>query len=183
MSELLLVRHCESSGQRPDAPLTEKGFEQARSLSEFLVSLEPDRIFCSPFRRARQTIAPFAARSGFPLHTEPRLSERELSAEPLDDWLEQLRKTWEDFDYRAPGGETSREAQRRGRQAFNEIAAAGHRCAILVSHGNLLGLLMNSIDPSFDFDRWGALTNPDVFRVRVQARGSGREIERLWVDP
>ena len=182
MTELLFVRHCESSGPHPDAPLTEEGFAQAARLADFLAPFEPDHIVSSPFRRALETIAPFATRSGLAVHSEPRIAERELSAEPLGDWLEQLRKTWEDFDYRAPGGETSREAQLRGRQAFDEIAAAGHRCVLLVSHGNLLGLLMNTIEPSFDHDRWRALTNPDVFRVRAKAAGSGYAIQRLWVE-
>ena len=54
----------------------------------------------------------------------------------------------------------------------------GHRCPLLVSHGNLLGLLIHTIDPSFDHAAWGALTNPDVFAVRI--RGTRFSVERVW---
>lgn len=182
MSQLLLVRHCESSGQVPDAPLTEEGFLQASRLAEFLAPLEPDHVVSSPFLRAQQTIEPLATSLGLRVATEARLAERRLSGEPLDDWREQLRRSWQDLDHRPPGGETSREAQRRGREAFDEIAARGHRCAVLVSHGNLLGLVMKTIDPSFGYDHWQALTNPDVFRVRF-FDGADPAIERLWLEP
>jgi 2,3-bisphosphoglycerate-dependent phosphoglycerate mutase len=49
---------------------------------------------------------------------------------------------------------------------------------VIVSHGNLLGLVLNSIDPSFDFVAWERLTNPDVFRLR-RVDGS-YSIERVW---
>jgi broad specificity phosphatase PhoE len=38
MSRLLLVRHCESSGPQPDAPLTERGLDQAVRLATFLAA-------------------------------------------------------------------------------------------------------------------------------------------------
>ena len=101
MNELLLVRHCASSSQSPDAPLSEAGLQQAELLSDFLAPFSPDHIVSSPFRRALQTIAPLAERTGLAVRHEPRLAERELSGAPLDDWPEQLRRTWEDFDYRA----------------------------------------------------------------------------------
>lgn len=178
MNELLLVRHCASAGQDPNAPLSNEGFVQAARLAESLERFAVDHIASSPFRRALQTIAPFAAATGLRVDADVRLAERTLSAEPLDDWREQLRHTWLDFDYRAAGGETSREAQERGRSALEEVAAAGHRCAVIVSHGNLLGLILNSIDPGFDFDAWERLTNPDVFRLR--AVDGSYSVERVW---
>lgn len=177
MIDILLVRHCETSAQDPDAPLTDAGHRQADELAEFLLPFAVDRIVSSPFRRALQTIEPFAERTGLIVHHEPRVAERALSAEPLNDWQDQLRRTWEDFDYRAPGGETSREAQVRGRAALDEIAATPGR-PVVVTHGNLLGLLINTIDPTFDHAAWTALSNPDVWRIRLT---SGVElIERLW---
>jgi 2,3-bisphosphoglycerate-dependent phosphoglycerate mutase len=178
VSEILLVRHCTSCGQEPDARLADAGLQQAVDLAEALARHAIDHVVSSPFRRALQTIAPFAVRAGLPVHEDVRLAERTLSAEPLDDWLEQLHRTWEDFDYRAPGGETSREAQLRGRAVVDEIAGAGHRCAVLVSHGNLIGLVLQSIDSRFDYEAWTRLTNPDLFRL--VPRGDSYSVERLW---
>jgi 2,3-bisphosphoglycerate-dependent phosphoglycerate mutase len=178
VSEILLVRHCESTGQQPEAPLAPAGFESALELADVLAGQPVDHVLSSPFRRTLQTIAPFADRSGLPVHEDPRLAERQLSSEPCEDWQDQLRRTWHDFDYRAPGGETSREAQRRGRVVIDEVLGAGHRCAVLVSHGNLIGLLLHSIDPGFDYDAWSRLTNPDLYRLALTERGLSAE--RLW---
>jgi 2,3-bisphosphoglycerate-dependent phosphoglycerate mutase len=179
MSEILLVRHCESSGQEPGAPLTERGLRQAAALSRFLEAFPVDRIVCSPYRRALQSIAPFATQRRLRVEEDPRLAERRLAGEPLEDWRTALRRSWEDFDYRAPGGETSREAQARARDAIEEVAAAGE-CTLLVAHGNWIGLALNAFDPDFGFAQWEALTNPDVHRV-VAAPGGWR-VERVWRD-
>ena len=75
-------------------------------------------------------------------------------------------------------GETSREAQLRGRAVVDEIAGAGHRCAVLVSHGNLIALVLQSIDSRFDYEAWTRLTNPDLFRL--VPLGDSYSVERLW---
>ncbi len=178
VSELLLVRHCESAGQESGAPLTSDGLQQATLLATFLRSFPVDAILCSPFRRALESIAPFAAQTRIDVEEDARLVERTLSAEPQADWREQLQKTWRDFDHRAPGGETSREAQQRARGAVDEIASRGNRCVVVVSHGNWIGLVLHSIDPCFDFAAWERLSNPDVFRLRL---GAGADhMERVW---
>lgn len=55
-----LVRHCESSGQQPDAPLTALGAAQAEQLAAFLRPFGVGWIVSSPFRRARQSVEPLA---------------------------------------------------------------------------------------------------------------------------
>ena len=70
MSTIYLIRHCETTGQAPEAPLTPRG-------------------------------------------EEDDLKERRLSAVPLDDWQDHLRRTFIDPDYTCPGGESSRIATKR----------------------------------------------------------------------
>ena len=36
---------------------------------------------------------------------------------------------------------------------------------LLSSHGNLLGILINHFDPSFDYKKWEQMTFPDCFLV------------------
>ena len=62
--------------------------------------------------------------------------------------------------------------------ALDAIAAESGEPALLVSHGNLMTLLLNSIDASFGFDAWKAMTNPDVFLL--EPRTDGYSIERIW---
>lgn len=177
MSQLLLVRHCTSSGQAPDAPLTAEGLAQARALATFLAGHPVDLVVSSPYRRARETAAPFAAAAGVPVEIEPRLAERRLSGEPLDDWLDVIRASFDDHDLAAPGGESAREVIHRASAALEEIA----RRPLIVSHGNLLSLFLHSIDPRFGFAGWKSLSNPDVFCAEwTGSRFSG--FERLWPD-
>lgn len=63
--QLYLIRHAESENNaRPnherveDPHLTELGQSQAEALANWLVTLAPERIVTSPFRRALQTAAP-----------------------------------------------------------------------------------------------------------------------------
>jgi 2,3-bisphosphoglycerate-dependent phosphoglycerate mutase len=168
MPQLLLVRHCESSGQAPDAPLTEAGKRAADALAERLAELAPDAVYSSPYVRARMSVAPFAERAGLAIIEDARLHERILAAAPLDDWLEHIRRSYEDVDHRAgPGGETLREIEARGCAALADIAAAGRRLSVVASHGNLISAILRSADPTFGFDDWRALRNPDLFDVTM----------------
>ena len=181
-ARLLLVRHCETTAQGPDAPLTRTGQDQALALARFLEQFPVDAVVSSPYRRARDSIAPFAVRARIPVEPDDRLVERRLSAEPLADWREQLQRSWQDFDHRPPGGETSREAQQRARGAVDEIAARGHRCPVLVSHGNWIALLLNSFDPRWGFAAWQGLGNPDVYQLALVPGAGPGSVERIWRD-
>ncbi len=57
-----LVRHCQTSGQEPDAPLTEQGHRQAVLLAQTLADEPLERIVSSPYLRAYQTALPLAER-------------------------------------------------------------------------------------------------------------------------
>jgi len=179
VGDLLLVRHCTSSGQAADAPLTDEGLRDAEALAGELRAFPVDHAVSSPYLRARQTVEPFTRGSGLDLEVDVRLRERELAGALVADFLPALERSFTDFDYRLPGGESSREAQARGRSALDQIAAVGHRLALVATHGNLLTLLLHSIDPRFGFDSWRRLSNPDLFLLTDDGRGSFG-IERVW---
>ncbi len=168
-STLLFLRHCQTTGQAPDAPLTAQGTEDARHLISQLAPFGIDLIYASPYLRAVQSIEPFAAKHALPINIDRRLRERQLTAEPRDDWLTHARASFDDFDYRAPGGETLREAQTRGLATLKDIAAESPNCALIASHGNILASLLHVMDPSFGFDAWYAMPNPALYRVRLHA--------------
>jgi 2,3-bisphosphoglycerate-dependent phosphoglycerate mutase len=180
MAKLILVRHCESSGQAPEAPLTEAGARAADELADRLARLAPDAVYSSPYLRALSTIAPFAERAGLTVVEDARLHERVLAPGPLDDWLDQIRRSYEDVDHRAAaGGETLREVAARGCAALADIAAAGHRLPVAVSHGNLISAILRAADPAFGFEDWRGLRNPDLFEVSVDA---GRPVAFVRID-
>ena len=162
---LYLVRHCQSSGQEPDAPLTTLGHEQAEQLVAWLRPRGIVRIVSSPYLRARQSVEPLARQLGIAVETDERLIERVLSPEPLDDWRGRLRAAWDDHDLALPGGESSRQATARGMAAVTEVLADGRQPAVVASHGNLISLLLHAFDGRPGFMTWEQLTNPDVFEV------------------
>ncbi|SCM04647.1 Uncharacterized protein BC88300_04146 [Bacillus cytotoxicus] len=63
MKKLIVIRHCSATGKSRDAMLTIEGEKQASALAEFLMTsrLQIDSIISSPFKRAIQSITPFAS--------------------------------------------------------------------------------------------------------------------------
>jgi 2,3-bisphosphoglycerate-dependent phosphoglycerate mutase len=172
VAQALLVRHCESLGPAPDAALTPQGHAQAAALAERLVVHPIDYIVSSPYLRARATIAPLAARAGLPVNIDERLAERRMSSEPVSHWREAVQRSFVDPDHRLPGGESGAEALSRGLGAISAVLSAGHRLPVVVSHGQLLSLVLHSIDPAFGYAGWQSLENPDVFLLEVDGARS-----------
>lgn len=177
MQRLYLVRHCQTTGPAPEAPLTELGIAQAETLVEHLAGLGINRIVSSPYRRAYQSVEPLALRLQLPIETDQRLIERELGLYSAPDWLARLEETYQDFDLRFENGETNREAQQRGIAALNDLLQDG-QTTVIATHGGLLSLLLNHFDKRFGFKEWQSLSNPDVYRLEISE--SGISLERFW---
>lgn len=171
---IYLIRHARASGQEPQAELTAEGAVQAERLAELLAGRGIERIVSSPYLRALNTIAPFAAAAGLPVEEDARLAERVLSAAPLPDWEERLRASFLDPELRLEGGESGREALERGQAAIAELerSVGAGKAAAAVSHGNLLALLVGAFDPAFGYDGWRAMRNPDVFELAIGEGGA-----------
>ncbi|KHE71183.1 histidine phosphatase family protein [Halobacillus sp. BBL2006] len=180
MDKLLLVRHSETEGQHEDSPLTKLGVRQAQALASFLERSGHgvDRIISSPFLRAIETIKPFAMNKGLSIDTDERLEERILSHEPLDDWEEVLHDTFQDPSLKLNGGESSDEAKERVLSLINELEGEDCGNVLLVTHGNLLALLLQKYNREIGFYDWKRLTRPDVFLVQKQ--GGEYTVERIW---
>ena len=173
---LYVVRHCKATGQEPGAPLTEAGRQQAEVLADHLANTGIDLIVSSPFERAKASVAPLARRLGLPIQEDERLGERVLAAADLPDWLTHLERSFLDPDLRLPGGESSSEASVRAAAAVDAVLARGARAPLIVTHGNLMTLLLQRFDDRFGFAQWQALSNPDVYLI-------GMRVERIWSPP
>ncbi|WP_017186594.1 histidine phosphatase family protein [Alkalibacillus haloalkaliphilus] len=174
--KVYLVRHCEAEGQAASCQLTEQGEKQADSLRGFFSEQRVDQIITSPFERAIQTILPTAQEHQLDLYVADDLQERKLSSENLPDWMERLEQTYQDFELKITGGESSREAVGRGLKILTDIKLSNNKATIVVSHGGLISLILNHFDPSFGFKEWKNLTNPDIFEINL----TRREIKRIW---
>ncbi|MFE8697854.1 histidine phosphatase family protein [Cytobacillus sp. FJAT-53684] len=177
---IYIIRHCEAEGQSSDSPLTENGLIQSDELSYFLSEIEIDRIICSPFLRAIQTIKPFAENKNIEIEMESRLTERVLSSLFFSDWMDKLEATFNDMDLKYEGGESSNEARNRIIEVVNEIEASYSENTIIVAHGGIISLLLNHYDKNFGFEQWKSLSNPDVYLLKISQNNF--HLKRLWKD-
>ena len=173
---IYVVRHCSAEGQEPEADLTAEGILQAGQLADFFDEIEVDRIITSPFKRARETAKPLMEKKGLYVEVDSRLKERVLSSTAFRDWLIKLEDTFLDLHLKYDNGESSREAMSRICDVIDELGEDSK--TVLVTHGNLMALLLRCHDEHFGFEKWQALTNPDVYVVHVNDEAT--TVERLW---
>ncbi len=177
---IYVVRHCQSLGQQQSASLTTEGKAQATLLANFFQGLQVERIVSSPFLRACQSITPLAEQLGISVEIDERLKERLLSTSmlPHSDWLKQLRQTFDDLDLCLPGGESSRSAMQRAVAVVGEIVQHEATVTLIVTHGNLMTLLLKHFNEQIGFAQWQSLTNPDVYSIVTD--NVNIEVKRVW---
>jgi 2,3-bisphosphoglycerate-dependent phosphoglycerate mutase len=171
-----LVRHA-ASVTDPTLPepfwgLSETGREQARALVPHLMAAGITRLYASPYPRAIDTVRPFADAARLDIVLEYDVRERSLTRSTHDDWQTLLERSWLDFDFAMPDGESNRAAQTRMRAAIEAIAARhpGETVAV-ATHGTAIGLLLHALDGRYDYARWKTLRNPDLLRLEVTPSG------------
>jgi broad specificity phosphatase PhoE len=134
---LILIRHGESTGNaaglllgRIDAPLTERGLAQAKTLGGSLPGVT--RVVSSPLQRARDTAA--ALDLGLPIEIDDRwveLDYGEFDGQPLGSVPAEVWQRWRsDPHYRPPGGETLAEAGVRVRSACEDLFAGSENADV-----------------------------------------------------
>ena len=152
--------------------------EQAIHLASFLEKRSIQAIYSSPFVRAIETIAPFAKQTGLTIREDDRLGERVLSDQDLPDWMEKLKKSFEDFSLSLPGGESNQKAMERAKSFVDEVLTKEEDNIVCVSHGNLTTLLLRLFDDKYGYEELFALSNPDVYLVTVEE--SKASVQRIW---
>jgi 2,3-bisphosphoglycerate-dependent phosphoglycerate mutase len=175
--KLFVVRHCKAEGQEIDAALTAEGREQAKELIRFLDQYQFDAIYSSPFKRANESIKPFAEYKKFKVQMDERLTERILSDTPDPNWMANLKRTYKEEHLKYPGGESTLEAKERIRSFLTDVQTQSYSSVLVVTHGNLMSLMINMFQSSFGFDEWKLLSNPDVYLIETEKR----EVSKLWV--
>jgi 2,3-bisphosphoglycerate-dependent phosphoglycerate mutase len=176
--DVLLVRHAEPvpvgtpDVGEDDRPLTDAGRAAAIELAEELDGWEVTAIYSSPYARAAETVAVLAQRRGIGVQVLDDLRERRLSLEQHDGWRDSLQRAWADADFSLPGGESGRDAQRRAIGMLDLLRSRhpdGGRL-VIGSHGNLISLILQVLDPGVDFDFHMAMPMPAIYRLTHDGR-------------
>ena len=171
--DVLLVRHAEPvpfgtpEVHDDDRPLTDDGRSAADELAAELDGWEVTAIYSSPYQRAVQTVTVLAERRGLPVQLIDDLRERRLAPEPHDEWRDTLERSWNDADLEIPGGESGRTAQRRAVAILDLLRtrhADGGRI-VVGSHGNLISLILQALQPEVGYDFHMAMPMPALYRL------------------
>ena len=162
MSRILyLIRHGRSDfdssemsatarGEQWDPPLSEEGRRQAQLLAARLRVMELDRptVYCSPLRRTRETVAPFAEASGIDVVFDHELIEahiggweglpfEEIIASDVDlvHRIRNQQAVW----LKAPGGESESDFRTRVVGAVDAILTKHpDGDVVVVAHGGVI---------------------------------------------
>jgi broad specificity phosphatase PhoE len=142
---LILLRHGESvwnaEGRmqgEADPPLSEAGRAQSRALAPLLAGLDPDAVVTSDLRRARETAEELGLGAAVP---DPRWREASLGP-----WAGRMVEEvagaegaayagWLEGEDAPPGGEAFEDTCARVAEAVRDLAAAGARRALVITHG------------------------------------------------
>lgn len=155
------MRHGESDANKArvfsghsDPGLTELGQRQAEAVGRRLAEEPVQRVVSSDLRRAADTAKTIARALDVPHDSDPRLREMfygEWEGKTQEEIVERDRDVWDRLakpsaDFRAPGGESLAEVRERVHAAYLEIVAAHvDETAVLVAHGNAIGLLLAAL--------------------------------------
>ena len=164
----ILLRHSHSRFSSDDfnRTLSEKGFSSLEQL-EFLNACKIDYFISSPYKRAFETVNSSPVQFD-KIVLDNRLRERKLSSRFIEDteFEKTIQYLWQNPDKSLIGGESNREALNRILDLFADLEERySDKTILLSSHGNLLGILINHFDSSFDYKKWEQMTFPDCFLV------------------
>ena len=116
---------------------------------------------------SKRFVAPLARRLKLQVELDERLVERVLCGVFVIDWQRHLEASFRDLDLCLKGGESSRAAMCRIVSVVDEVQNHSAETTLLVTHGNLMVLLLKYFDDSVGFTEWQKLTNPDVYRITL----------------
>jgi 2,3-bisphosphoglycerate-dependent phosphoglycerate mutase len=66
----------------------------------------------------------------------------------------------------------------RASSVIEDLLQQAASTTVVVTHGNLMALLLKHFDARVGFVEWRALTNPDVYEVEIDAEETS--MSRVW---
>lgn len=157
MKTIYFIRHGESEGianlryQPSEAPLTERGREQARLIAERCSKLPVEAIISSTMARAQETAAIIAERRGLAVESSDFFRERRLPKELTDrlrakNGTHEIERAWQmslaDEGPRVSDGENFDDICARAGQGLQHLAARTERHILVSTHESFLRMLI-----------------------------------------
>lgn len=182
-TSLYFVRHAHSPyvpNREAERGLSEQGRRDASRVAEILTQYDIDVVVSSPYARAVDTVRETAEQVGTEVRTELGFRERRLAESHVEDFEKAITRVWEEPSFSWPGGESNEVAQQRGIEAVNRTLDQWDGKNIAIgTHGNILTLILNHYDETYDFEFWQQLAMPDIYEMIFQ-NGELQTIERVY---
>lgn len=160
ITKVYFVRHAEPDYSVHDdqtRPLTSKGESSAHKVAHFFEGKGIEVVLSSPYKRAVDTVMPFAVKSGLEIHKVDDFRERKIDSCWIEDFTGFTQKQWADFDYKLSDGESLSEVQKRNIAAlYKTLEAHLGKNIVIGSHGTALSTIIKHFDSTFayeDFER------------------------------
>ena len=156
MTTIYFVRHAKpdyTNHNDMERPLTVKGKEDSKLVTDYLSDKEIDVVLSSPYLRAIDTVKDFADSFGYVITTVDDFRERKIDDVWIEDFNQFTKQQWSDFDYKLSDGECLREVQIRNVEALKRVIKEYEGKNIVVgSHGTALSTIINYFNPSFGYE-------------------------------
>ncbi|MGF6355583.1 2,3-bisphosphoglycerate-dependent phosphoglycerate mutase [Paenibacillus sp. 4624] len=185
-TSLYFVRHAESrfiEGQERERGLTEQGDLDAAKVARILHTEDVEVFYSSPYLRAVHTIQRLADLCGKSVFIEEDLRERTLSSPHVkhDDFYEAKRQLYLDTTFAFPGGESGIQAQKRAVNTIEQMLGEHRGKKVVIgTHGDIMTLIFQHVDPSYGFEFWKSTTMPDIYRMDLDQADKMFQIKRMW---
>lgn len=142
MTTIYFVRHAESDDRMKDREL----------VTDYLHDKNVGLVLSSPYKRAIDTVKPFADQEGLPIHIIEDFRERKVGHDWIEDFQGFSEREWADFNFKFKDGESLREVQERTIGALNDLLS-GHQNKVLAVgiHGTALSTIINYYDSTYGF--------------------------------
>lgn len=161
MTTVYFVRHAEVDYKVHNdeiRPLTEKGKEDTRLITEFFKEKEIQVILSSPYKRAIDTIRDLANEKDLEILTINDFRERKVDSDWIEDFNMFTKNQWNDFDYKLTDGESLAEVRERNIKAMdNVINQYEGKIIVIGSHGTALSTIINYYDSTFGYNDFNAI--------------------------
>lgn len=170
------VRHAQPNYENHDdaaRELTAKGWRDRELVTRFLADKHIGVVLSSPYRRAVETVAPFARRQGLAVVPVDGFRERTVGPEWIADFTAFSKRQWADFSYRRGGGESLGDVQARNLAAlYAALERYGGSNIVVGSHGTALSTLVHHFDASFGYDSFVKIKDLMPWIVKFEFDGA-----------
>lgn len=152
-------------------PLSAKGMEDTKRVTDYLLDKKIAAIYSSAYKRSYDTVKGFAEAVGLPIITIEDFRERSVGM-----WVEDFKayaaRQWEDFDFKLDNGESLGETQKRNIAALeNVLYDHTGESVVIATHGTALATMIHYYRPDFGYRGFWGLIDKMPFIVCIQFEG------------